>query len=299
VGIQSTANPVTVGQVPVITAHVATQDGGTATGQMTIDDGASAIGGGPVDANGTMTFPLASLTAGTHSITAVYAGDSNYAGSTSAVLAEVVTGPNPPPPPFGGWGTVITDLLALVQAVGDGNITAALADAAAFVMALLAVLGATVRMIALRAGFDFQAFLADLAAVLTDTGKVLGDIAAGSWTSAITDTETLVTDTETLLALFGVTDPRLALARAQLRAKRGTIRAGQGNLDADLAALTAAVSALDGAIAQESTDEAALTAAQAALTAAQAAAENDQAAVSTANASALAAAQQVVADLQG
>src|SRR5207245_933868 len=60
------------------------------TGSVTFQDGASALGTGTLS-GGTATFTTSGLTAGTHSITAIYGGDANFAGSTSPVLTQTVT----------------------------------------------------------------------------------------------------------------------------------------------------------------------------------------------------------------
>src|SRR5207247_1908426 len=59
------------------------------TGTVTFQDGASALGTGTLS-GGTATFTTSGLTAGTHSITAIYGGDANFAGSTSPVLTQTV-----------------------------------------------------------------------------------------------------------------------------------------------------------------------------------------------------------------
>jgi hypothetical protein len=40
--------------------------------------------------NGVVVFPIASLPRGKHAITAVYSGDADLVGSTSAVLTETI-----------------------------------------------------------------------------------------------------------------------------------------------------------------------------------------------------------------
>ncbi len=66
------------------------------TGTVTFMNGATVVGSAPLagtasagatPASGSATFSTSNLPAGTYSITAVYGGDSNYAGSTSAGLA--------------------------------------------------------------------------------------------------------------------------------------------------------------------------------------------------------------------
>jgi Domain of unknown function (DUF4082)/Bacterial Ig-like domain (group 3)/Bacterial Ig-like domain/Bacterial Ig domain len=88
--LASSVNPSTAGQSVTFTATVApTSGGGTPTGQVTFMDGATTLGTGTLS-GGVATFTTSALSAGTRSITAVYNGDSNYGGSTSAVLSQVV-----------------------------------------------------------------------------------------------------------------------------------------------------------------------------------------------------------------
>ena len=59
-----------------------------ATGTVTFYDGASVLGTGTLD-NGSATL-AANLAEGTHTITAVYAGDATRAGSTSVPIVVTV-----------------------------------------------------------------------------------------------------------------------------------------------------------------------------------------------------------------
>jgi len=56
---------------------------------VTFKKGSSTMGSGTVS-GGKATFATSTLAVGTYSITAVYAGDSNYGGSTSTALSQVV-----------------------------------------------------------------------------------------------------------------------------------------------------------------------------------------------------------------
>jgi hypothetical protein len=58
---------------------------------VTFKDGASTLGNGSLN-NGRATLATSSLSTGSNSITAVYGGDSNFSGSTSAALSQTVTG---------------------------------------------------------------------------------------------------------------------------------------------------------------------------------------------------------------
>jgi hypothetical protein len=79
-----------------VTATV-TASSGTPTGPVTFKDGATTLGTGTLNGSGVASFTTSALTAGVHSITAVYGGDANNATSTSAVLSQTVTRPTPPP----------------------------------------------------------------------------------------------------------------------------------------------------------------------------------------------------------
>jgi YVTN family beta-propeller protein len=94
-------NPQLLGQEVTFTAGVeATADPiELPTGTVTFYDSATELGSGPVAFNlstgGPAMLQTSSLAAGSHSITAVYSGDSNYAGSTSPVYTEVIDNPVP------------------------------------------------------------------------------------------------------------------------------------------------------------------------------------------------------------
>ena len=89
--VTSSVNPSLVGQQTTLTASVVAVSPGTGlpTGTVTFLDGATTLGSGTLN-NGLATLGVSSLSPGTHSITAVYAGNSNYATSTSAALSQSV-----------------------------------------------------------------------------------------------------------------------------------------------------------------------------------------------------------------
>jgi hypothetical protein len=91
-GVASNTNPSTFGQAVTFTATV-TSTGGTPTGTVTFKDGATTLGTGTLNGAGQATFTTAALAAGSHSITAAYAGDANFIGSTSPALTQVVNAP--------------------------------------------------------------------------------------------------------------------------------------------------------------------------------------------------------------
>ena len=83
--LTSSANPSTYGDSVTFTATVIAG----ATGTVTFMDGSSTLGTATLS-NGTTTFSTTSLAVGSHSITAVYSGDSNYPGSTSSAVSQTV-----------------------------------------------------------------------------------------------------------------------------------------------------------------------------------------------------------------
>ncbi len=97
----SSLNPAIVGQAITFTATVA---GANPTGTVTFMDGSGTLGTGALAAGGTATLAISSLTAASHSVTAVYSGDANNTGSTSNALTEVVN----IPPPLGAPSVSIT-----------------------------------------------------------------------------------------------------------------------------------------------------------------------------------------------
>src|SRR5207249_2401981 len=92
--VTSSANPSVFGQSVTFTATVtATAPGaGTPSGTVDFKDGASSITGcgAPALPAAAATCATSALSVGTHSITAVYSGDTNFTTSTSAVLTQVV-----------------------------------------------------------------------------------------------------------------------------------------------------------------------------------------------------------------
>jgi hypothetical protein len=87
--LASSANPSAAGAAVTFTATV-TGAGGTPSGTVTLKDGATAIGSTTLDGTGHATFSISSLAAGSHSLTAAYSGDPNFASSTSPVLTQTV-----------------------------------------------------------------------------------------------------------------------------------------------------------------------------------------------------------------
>jgi hypothetical protein len=89
--LASSQNPSSVGQSVTFTATVTSQTASTITGSVNFLDGATQIGSGAIS-SGKATFSTTTLTQGSHSLTAHYAGDTNFASSTSIAVTQTVNG---------------------------------------------------------------------------------------------------------------------------------------------------------------------------------------------------------------
>jgi len=126
--VTSSANPSVYGQSVTLTATIS--HGTTIpTGTVTFKAGTTVLATVAVSSSGTGTYTSSAFTVATHPITAVYSGDSNYVGSTSAAFSQVVekaatttslaSSLNP-----STFGQSVT-LTATVSAVGPGSGTPA------------------------------------------------------------------------------------------------------------------------------------------------------------------------------
>jgi hypothetical protein len=90
--LTSTVNPSVFGQSVTFTAAVSVVSPGTGTptGTVTFKDGSNTLGTGTLNGSGMATLATSSLSVSTHSITAVYGGDTNDQGSTSGAVSQMV-----------------------------------------------------------------------------------------------------------------------------------------------------------------------------------------------------------------
>lgn len=112
----SSANPVTVSQPVTFTATVSSA-AGTPSGIVEFFDGTVSLGTAPLS-NGSAFVTTSTLTAGDHSIRAVYNGDPSFASSSSAAISQTIN-------PACTWALSATSIIA---DVGSGaysvNVTA-------------------------------------------------------------------------------------------------------------------------------------------------------------------------------
>ncbi len=88
--LTSSLNPSTAGQSVTLTATVSGQFGGIATGSVAFSYGSGTSLGSATLSGGTASLATTALPTGTDSVVAVYNGDSNFAGSTSNTVSQVV-----------------------------------------------------------------------------------------------------------------------------------------------------------------------------------------------------------------
>lgn len=92
----SSLNPSTFGQSVTFTATVTANPpaGGTPTGTVQFQDGGNTLGAPVTLSSGTATLMTSALTAGSHSITAIYSGDSQFVGGTGSLPTQTVNKAN-------------------------------------------------------------------------------------------------------------------------------------------------------------------------------------------------------------
>jgi hypothetical protein len=100
--ISSSANPSTYGQTVMFTATVTSGSSPVTEGTITFKDGATTLSTSTPNGSGIGTLATSALSAGSHSITAVYTDSSSFAGSTSSTVSQTV---NKADPTVNAWPT--------------------------------------------------------------------------------------------------------------------------------------------------------------------------------------------------
>jgi hypothetical protein len=88
--LAASPNPVTAGQTETLTATITPAPTGTSYGTVNFFNGATQVGTGNVNSSGVATMTSTSLPAGVLSLTAVYSGNTDFAGSTSSATSLTV-----------------------------------------------------------------------------------------------------------------------------------------------------------------------------------------------------------------
>ncbi len=81
------------GSAVTLTANI-TSTGGTPTGDIVFRDGNTSLGSAPLDGAGVATLRINTLAAGAQSLTASYAGDGKFGGSTSSAITINIANPD-------------------------------------------------------------------------------------------------------------------------------------------------------------------------------------------------------------
>jgi hypothetical protein len=95
VSLTGSGTPTVFGQVVSLTTIVTASGGGAVpTGSINLFDGSSIILSGTLDGGGKFVASTSSLSLGSHTLTAQYSGDANYAAATSSPLVQTVNKSN-------------------------------------------------------------------------------------------------------------------------------------------------------------------------------------------------------------
>jgi hypothetical protein len=131
------------GEAVILTATVspAAPGAGTPTGTVTFFDGATPLFTVSLDASGQAAMTTTALVVGSHAITAVYSGDTDFAGSTSPVDTHTVTQAAtttamttaPDPSVFGQTVTMTATVSAVAPASGTATGTVSFFDGATLI----------------------------------------------------------------------------------------------------------------------------------------------------------------------
>ena len=89
--VNSSPNPSVFGSSVTLTAMVSPSGAGTPTGTVTFMDGSTTLGTGSPNSSGVATYTTSNLgVSSNHGIVAIYTGDANFTGSTSATWTHAV-----------------------------------------------------------------------------------------------------------------------------------------------------------------------------------------------------------------
>jgi hypothetical protein len=136
--VTSSQNPSNLGDTVTFSATV-TSNGGTPSGNVTFNDASTPLGAGALS-GGVATFTTAALTIGNHTITAAYAGNANFTGSTGPLntnpqvvnlaLSTTVVATSSNPSTFGQSVTFTATVAAVDFAVSTPGGTVTFKDGA-------------------------------------------------------------------------------------------------------------------------------------------------------------------------
>jgi sugar lactone lactonase YvrE len=94
--LSASTTATTPGTPITLTAHVASTTSGSPTGSLSILDGSTPLTTAAINSSGNLSFTTTTLITGSHALTAVYSGDTNFTTSTSApTLFSITTTTSP------------------------------------------------------------------------------------------------------------------------------------------------------------------------------------------------------------
>ncbi|MGW2376645.1 Ig-like domain repeat protein, partial [Kitasatospora sp. NPDC001683] len=202
--LTSAPDPSVFGQPKVLTATVTVVAPGVGvpTGTVSFFDGATLLGTGTLDPSGVATFTTSGLSVGSHALTAVYGGDTDFNGSTSPVDTQTVNAADtttaltsaPDPSVFGEAKVLTAAVTVVAPGVGVPTGTVSFFDGAT-------LLG-TATLVAGVATFTTSALSVGSHALTAVYG---GDTSFSGSTSPV-DTQT-VNAADTTTALTSAPDP--------------------------------------------------------------------------------------------
>jgi hypothetical protein len=271
VALISSANPSVFGAPVTLTATITPA---SATGSVQFLDGATVLGTAAVS-GGSAALTTSSLGTGSHSIVAVYSGDAQYAGSTSAALSQtvnkaattVVAGASPNPSTFGQSVTISASVTpagatGTVQFVDGGSVIGTTTLSGGTASITTSALGGGVHSITAVYGGD-PSYLGSTSAALSQTVNrapsaltivsSANPVTAGfavTFTAALTHTPASATgsiqflDGSTVLGTVALSSGGAALTTSSLAAGSHTITAvysGDGNVSGSFVSLSQSV----------------------------------------------------------
>jgi Bacterial Ig-like domain (group 3) len=130
--LASSPNPSNVGQQVTFTATVASvpPGSGTPTGMVTFQDGNTVLGQVPLNGSAVASFSTSGLALGSHTVTAVYASDTNFAASSGSrvqtvqnVYTTATTASSSPNPSVFGQSVTFTSTTTSSGGVPVGTVT--------------------------------------------------------------------------------------------------------------------------------------------------------------------------------
>ncbi len=100
--IASSQNPALPGAAVTFTAtlNAVAPGAGTPTGELQFSVDGSAVGTPATLTNGVASFTTSTLSHGAHNISVSYAGDTNFSGTTNAMVAQQIINTPPIAPPY-------------------------------------------------------------------------------------------------------------------------------------------------------------------------------------------------------